>query len=113
MPKIDTSNLCFNAVASCAAYMSPLDSPAESRSEIVLMREGSQSIVCRQRCGECRSHGTVCVHGHGQFLLLVLELIEPVVDATLGQQFLVRALFAQTSLVKHENAVGMLNRAQA
>jgi hypothetical protein len=40
-----------------------------------------------------------------------LELVEPVVDATLRQEFLVRALFAQPPLVKNKNAVGMLNRA--
>ena len=48
-----------------------------------------------------------------QFLFFVLELVEAVVDAALGEKFLMRALFAQAALVEDENAVGVLNGAQA
>ena len=52
-------------------------------------------------------------HGHAQLLILVLELIQAIVNAALRQQFLVRALFAEASLVEHQDAVGVLNSAQA
>ncbi len=48
-----------------------------------------------------------------QLLLFVLELIEAVVDATLGEEFLVRALFAEAAFVEDEDAVGVLNSAEA
>src|SRR5947209_1320615 len=48
-----------------------------------------------------------------EFLLFVLELVEPVVDAALGQELLVRALLAKAAFVKDEDAVGMLNGAEA
>src|SRR5579863_7821098 len=47
-----------------------------------------------------------------QLLLFVLELVEAVVDAALGEQFLVGALFAEAAFVEDEDAVGVLNRAQ-
>src|ERR1700733_2287737 len=48
-----------------------------------------------------------------EFLLFVLELIEAVVDAALGEEFLVCALFAQAAFVEDEDAVGVLNSAEA
>ncbi len=47
------------------------------------------------------------------FLVFVLELVEAVIDAALVEQFLVRALFAQAALVEYEDAVGVLNGAEA
>src|SRR5260370_13808307 len=52
-------------------------------------------------------------HGHAQLLIFVLELIQAIVNAALRQQFLVRALFAEASLVEHQDAVGVLDGAQA
>ena len=49
----------------------------------------------------------------GQLLVLILQLVETVVDAALSQQFAVRALFAQAALVEDEDAVGMLDGAEA
>ena len=48
-----------------------------------------------------------------KFLLLVLKLVEAVVNAAQGEKFLMRALFAQPPLVEDENAVGVLDGAQA
>jgi len=48
-----------------------------------------------------------------QLLLFVLELVEAVVTAALGEEFLVRALFAEASFVEDEDAVGVLNGAEA
>ena len=48
-----------------------------------------------------------------QFLLFVLQLVQPVINAALRQQFLVRALFAQAAFVEHQDAVGVLNGAEA
>ncbi len=47
-----------------------------------------------------------------QFLLLVLELVETIVDTALRQQFLVRSLLAEAALVENENAVRVLYRTQ-
>ena len=47
-----------------------------------------------------------------QFLLFVLELIQAVIDAALGDQFLVGALFPKAAFVEHENTVGVLNGAE-
>ena len=57
--------------------------------------------------------GVARVFWYAQFLFFVLELIEAVVDATLGQKLLMRALFAETAFVKDENARCVLNGAQA
>jgi hypothetical protein len=48
-----------------------------------------------------------------QFLLLILKLIQAVIDAPLCQKFLVRALFAQAAFVEYQNAIGVLNSAEA
>ena len=48
-----------------------------------------------------------------QLLLFVLELVEAVVDAALGEEFLMRALFAQAAFVEDEDAVGVLDGAEA
>ena len=48
-----------------------------------------------------------------QLLLFVLELVEAVVDAALGEQFLMGALFAEASFVEDEDSVGVLNGAEA
>src|ERR1700682_335894 len=47
-----------------------------------------------------------------QLLFFVLQLIEPIVDPALGEQFLMRALLAQPALVKYEDAIRMLNGAE-
>lgn len=44
------------------------------------------------------------------FLILVLQLVELVVDAALGEKLLVRAHFAHLSLVHNDDLVGPLNR---
>jgi hypothetical protein len=41
-----------------------------------------------------------------------LKLIKPVVNPTLREQLLMRTLFAKPAFVKHEDAVGVLNRTQ-
>ena len=51
--------------------------------------------------------------GQRELLLLILKLIEPVVDAAQSQKLLMRALFAQAPFVEDEDAVGVLNGAQA
>ena len=48
-----------------------------------------------------------------QFLFFVLQLIEPVIDSPLHEQFLMRPLLAQTAFVKYQNAIGVLDGAQA
>jgi hypothetical protein len=48
-----------------------------------------------------------------QFLLLILQLIQAVINSPLCQQILVSALFPQASFVEYQNAVGVLNSAQA
>src|SRR5579862_4903786 len=48
-----------------------------------------------------------------QLLLFVLELVEAVVDAALGEEFLMGALFAEAAFVEDEDAVGVLNGAEA
>jgi hypothetical protein len=57
--------------------------------------------------------GVASVFRQAKFLLLVLELIEAVVNTTLGKEFLMRALFAESSFVEDEDARGVLNGAQA
>ena len=56
--------------------------------------------------------GVARIFGQAEFLLLVLELIEAVVDAALREKFLMRALLAEAALVKDENARSVLNGAQ-
>src|SRR6266850_4258651 len=68
-------------------------------------------------CGNRKRRAGVAAGGVGivwdmQLLLFVLELVEAVVDAALGEEFLVRALFAEAALVEDEDAVGMLNGAE-
>ena len=46
-------------------------------------------------------------------MLFVLELVKAVVDAALGQEFLVGALFAEAAFVEDEDAVGVLDGAEA
>ena len=48
-----------------------------------------------------------------QFLVFVLKLVEAEVNAAEREQYLVSTLFAQTALVEDENAVGVLNGAEA
>ena len=48
-----------------------------------------------------------------QFLLLILQLVQAIIYTPLRQQILVSALFPQTSLVEYQNAVRVLNGAQA
>src|SRR5712671_3658577 len=169
MPKISRLARCFRAVARRAAYISPLASPAERRSEgrvtlgipprrgaavlrpfwelcagglfwrrpgAVAKRGTDVPCPCREggwcfrdarwhaagtrlvACGNRKRCAGVPARGVGivwemQLLLFVLELVEAVVDAALGEEFLVRALLAEATLVEDENAVGMLNGAEA
>src|SRR6267142_2212856 len=168
MPKISRLARCLRAVARRAAYISPLASPAERRSEGrvtlgILPRKGAAVLrpyweLCAGglfwgRPGAIAKTGTgvPCPYGEGgwcfrdarwhaagtrlvacgnrkrcagvaarsvgivremQLLLFVLELVEAVVDAALGEEFLVRALLAEAALVEDENTVGMLNGAE-
>ena len=48
-----------------------------------------------------------------EFLFFVLQLIQAVVDAALGKQLLMRALFPEAALVEDQYAVGVLDSAQA
>ena len=50
--------------------------------------------------------------GSREFLLLVLELVEAIVDSAQAEKFLVGTLLAQASLVEYENAVCMLDGAE-
>src|SRR5882762_9152722 len=74
---------------------------------------GTRLVACgnRKRCAGTTARG-VGIVWEMQLLLFVLELVEAVVNAALGEEFLVRALFAEAALVEDENTVGMLNRAE-
>ena len=48
-----------------------------------------------------------------QFLILVLELVQAVINSALGEQLLVRTLLAQSAFVEYENAIGVLDGAEA
>src|SRR5712672_4582214 len=74
---------------------------------------GTRLVACgnRKRCAGATVRG-VGIVWKMQLLLFVLELVEAVVDAALGKQLLMRALFAEAALVEDENAVGMLNGAE-
>src|SRR5882757_6457885 len=110
MPKMATSRRCLSAVARRAAYMSPEASPAERRSGMGGMC-GWRRSVAGGRDGRFRR--AVGVERKVQLLLLVLQLIKPIVNAALGEKLLMRALLAQAAFVKDENAIGVLNGAQA
>ena len=45
----------------------------------------------------------------GDFLIFVLQLVELVVNAALGQQLLMRSNFAQLALVHDDDFIGALN----
>src|SRR5712672_4383135 len=74
---------------------------------------GTRSVACgnRKRCAGATARG-VGIVWEMQLLLFVLELVEAVVDAALGKQLLMRALFAEAALVKDEDAVSVLNGAE-
>src|SRR5712672_1482849 len=74
---------------------------------------GTRLVACgnRKRCAGVAARG-VGIVWEMQLLLFVLELVEAVVDAALGEEFLVRALFAEAALVKDEDAVSVLNGAE-
>ena len=50
--------------------------------------------------------------GEVQLLFFVLELVETVVDAALGEKFLVGALFAEAAFMEDKDAVGVLDSAE-
>src|SRR5688572_6330317 len=52
----------------------------------------------------------VVIYLFSDLLILVLQLVELVIQAALGQQFLMRSHLTHTSLVHHENLVALLNR---
>lgn len=71
-------------------------------------------VACGQRAGQRRNDfSSVSLGRQRKFLVAILELVEPVVDPALRKQFLVRALFAQSALMKHKDSVGVLDRAQS
>src|SRR5205085_4428637 len=47
--------------------------------------------------------------GFGAFAVGVLEFVEPPIEAVLGEQFLMRALFAQFAVMHDDDAVGALD----
>src|SRR6266403_3784155 len=75
---------------------------------------GTSLVACgnRKRCAGATARG-VGIVWEMQLLLFVLELVEAVVDAALGKQLLMRALFAEASFVEDEDAVSVLNGAEA
>src|SRR5580704_2465141 len=121
MPKRATSIRFRSAMARRAAYISPDASPAEIKSGIGGMRgRCGRSIRCGLRSREraarlvCETAGRVAgIFREAEFLFLVLELIEAVVNAALREQFLVGALFAEAAFVKNEDTRCVLNGAQA
>src|SRR5580704_8002226 len=62
--------------------------------------------------GQRRDRGRLSF-GEMEFLLFVLELVEAVVDAALGEQLLMGALFAEAAFVEDEDAVGVLDGAES
>src|SRR5271156_538681 len=91
------------ASMSCAPYMSPEASPAE-------MRTCTGHIVM----GWIDHRSVVGVRGRGRplcirLLIFVLQLIELVVNAALGQQLLVRSHLADLAFVHHDDLVGALD----
>ena len=84
--------------ALCGCALSPLR--AEERG-------ADREALSARGCGSRVSAGKM------QFLLLVLQLVQAVVNAALREKFLMSALFAQAAFVEHQNAVGVLNGAQA
>src|SRR4029077_11915320 len=83
-------------------------------------RSGRRSICRGLRSGQRAARlvremaGSVAsVFWQAEFLFLVLELIEAVVNAALAKEFLMRALFAESTFVEDEDARGVLNGAQA
>src|SRR5712692_2145902 len=69
-----------------------------------------RSVASRQRR---RLGGATGFDRKMQLLLLVLELVEAVVNATLREKFLMRTLLAQAPFVEDEDAIGVLNGAEA
>src|SRR5580693_2739589 len=115
MPKNCAPVRSRSAMARREAYMSLEASPAEIRICGGGMRaERRPSIVRAERLRRRRESGDRGVeHGNAQLLFLVLQLVEAVVNAADEKQFLVRTLFAQAAFVEDQNAVGVLDRAQA
>ena len=50
---------------------------------------------------------------HLQFLLLILQLVQTIINSSLRQKFLVRALFPHAAFMKDEDTVGVLDGAEA
>src|SRR4029077_7434572 len=73
-------------------------------------RMAQRSVAGRQDRGFGRAAG---FDWQMELLLLVLQLVEAIVNSALREEFLMRALFAQASFVKDEDAVGVLNGAEA
>jgi hypothetical protein len=48
-----------------------------------------------------------------QFLFLVLQLVQAIVDSALREKLLVSALFAQPAFVEDQNTIGVLDGAEA
>src|SRR5690242_4596865 len=111
MPNRSTSTRLRRAKANRAAYISPEASPAEiSTGMRAIQARLPRSVLIIG--GEWSARGPGRSHGQAQFLIFVLKLVEAVVNASLAQQLLMRALLAQASLMEDENSVGMLDGAE-
>ena len=99
-----------------AAVLRPYgDEGSEFFSDASWHAVGKRSVAGGKRHGQRRTRlGTrgAGIFREGKLLLFVLELVEAVIDATLGEEFLVRALLAKAAFVEDENAVGVLNGAE-
>src|SRR6516225_3523360 len=112
MPKIAAPVRSSSAAARPAAYISPLASPAERR----ICGAGIVGRWCSVVRGQRRWEGWYGRRARGrhvQFLLFVLQLVQSVVDTAQHQKLLMSALFAQAAFMEDQDAVGMLNRAEA
>ena len=65
--------------------------------------------LCEGRKGKLDGDG----EGVAGFLVFVLELVELVVEAAVGEELLVGALFAEASLVHDEDGIGALDGGEA
>src|SRR5215472_6562040 len=75
--------------------------PAREKRGLVIAGDGRARFALRGR------------KGCADLLIFVLELVETIVDSAQSEQLLMGALLAQLSFVENEDAVGVLNGAEA
>src|SRR5579875_486704 len=71
-----------------------------------------RAVSAYRRRSKMMNHASGCSgfgEGCAEFLVAVLELVELVVEAAKGEQFLVGALLAELAFVHDENDVGALD----